>query len=77
MQSLLEHEARLRHGTFKGVDQQDAAVGHVEHTLHFTAEVAVPRSIDDVDLGAFIVDGHVLRKDRYPSFAFQVIVIQH
>ena len=77
LKRFLKHEARLRHRSFESVDQQDTAIGHVEHTFHFAAEVAVPRSINNVDFGSFIVDGNVLRQDRYPSFTFQVIVIQH
>ena len=77
LKRLLEHEARLRHWSFESVDQQDAAIGHIEHTFYLAAEVAVPRSINNVDFGSFIVDGNVLRQNRYPSFAFQVIVIQH
>ena len=47
---LLQHEARLRHGAFGGVHQQDNAVDHLEHALHLAAEVGVARGIDDVDL---------------------------
>ena len=50
-------------GTLEGVDEQQAAVGHVEHAFHFTAEVGVARSVDDVDLGVPIVDRYVLGKD--------------
>ena len=77
LQRFLQHEAGLRHGTLEGIHQQDAAVRHVEHTLHFAAEVAVSRSINNVNLGVFVVDGNVLRENRYASLAFQVVVIQH
>ena len=61
LKRLLEHEARLRHRSFESVDQQDAAVGHVEHTFHLAAEVAVSRSIDNVDFYVLVTYRNVLR----------------
>ena len=52
---LLEHESGLRHRPLKGVDQQQTAVGHIQHTLYLTAEVGVSRGIDNVDFIAFVV----------------------
>ena len=49
LQCFLQHETCLRHGAFKSVDKQDAAVGHVEHALNLASEVAVTRSVNDVD----------------------------
>ena len=61
LECLLQHEARLRHRAFEGIDKQNAAVGHVEHALHLAAEVAVPRSIDDVDFYVLVTYRNVLR----------------
>ena len=77
LQSLLQHKACLRHGSFKGIDQQNASVCHVEHTFHLSAEVGVPRSVDDVDFCALIVDGNVFREDGDAPFALQVIIVEH
>ena len=77
LQGLLQNKARLRHGTLEGVDEQQAAVGHVEHAFHFTAEVGVARSVDDVDLGVPIVDRYVLGKDGDAPLAFQIVVVEH
>lgn len=77
MECLLEHEARLRHRAFKSVDQQDTAVGHIEHTLHLAAEIGVSRGVDDIDLRAFVADRDILREDGYTALTFKVIIIEH
>ena len=77
LQRFLQHEACLRHGAFKGIYEQYAAVGHIQHTLHLTAEVTMPRSVDDVYLRTLPVDGHILRQDGDTSFPLQVVGIQH
>lgn len=42
-----------------GIDDKEYAVGHVERTLHLTAEISVSWRIDDVDLVLAIVIGIV------------------
>ena len=56
LQGFLQHEARLRHRAFEGIDEQQAAVGHIEYALHLAAEVGVSRGVYDVDFSAFIVN---------------------
>ena len=56
LQSLLQHEASLRHGTFEGINKQQTSVCHIEHTLHFSTEVRVSRSVDDINLHSLIID---------------------
>ena len=53
---FLKHEASLRHWTFKSINEQQTAVGHVEHTLHFTTEIGVSRGIYNVDFVTVVVD---------------------
>ena len=77
LQSLLQHETCLRHGTFESIDKQDTSVSHVEHALYLTTKVRVTRSIDDIDFRALIVDRHILGEDRYTSLTLQVIVIEY
>ena len=72
-QRLAEHEARLRHRAFGGVDEQDHAVDHRQHALHFTAEVGVARGVDDVDVRAFVLNRAILRQNRDAAFLFQVV----
>ena len=57
---FLQHEARLGHRALKGVDEQDAAVCHVEHALHLAAKVGVARGVYDIYLYVFVADGDIL-----------------
>ena len=77
LQGFLKHEAGLRHRTFKSVHQQNTSVGHVQDTFHFSTEVGVSRSIDNVDFCTVVIDGYVFRKNGYTSFTLQVVVIQN
>src|SRR5699024_9958025 len=49
LQGLLQHEAGLGHAALGGVHQQDHAVDHFQHPLHFAAKVGVARGVHDVD----------------------------
>jgi hypothetical protein len=75
---LGEHEARLRHRAFEGVDDEEATVGHVEHALDFAAEVRVAWGVDQVDLVFLLVarvgplDGAILRGDGDAAFTLEV-----
>ena len=77
LQSLPQDEARLRHGAFGGVDQQQDAVDHVEHPLHLAAEIGVAGRVHDVDLDVAVADRRVLRQDRDPTLALQVVRVHH
>ena len=65
------------HRALEGVDQQQTAVGHIEHALHLAAEVGVARSVYDIDFGVFVVDGNVLRENRYAALALEVVVVEN
>ena len=60
LESLLEHEACLRHRSLESVDKEYAAVGHVEDTLNLTTEIGVARGVYDVYLCPLPVDGDIL-----------------
>ena len=72
LQRLLKHEARLRHGAFGCVDQQQNAVDHLEDTLDLAGEVGVARRVDNVDLVALIVNGRVFCKDGDAALALEI-----
>ncbi|CAG9262794.1 hypothetical protein BDI4_720005 [Burkholderia diffusa] len=74
---LLRDEARLRHRTLDGVDQQQHRVDHRQHALHLATEVRVPRRVDDVDVRAFVFDRAVLRENRDPALFFDVVRVHH
>ena len=63
-------------GPFDGVDQQQAAVGHVQHALDLAAEVGVAGGVDDVDLDARVGDGGVLGEDGDAPLALQIVGVQ-
>ena len=75
--SLASHKASLRHRAFDGVDQQQHAVDHRQNAFDFTAEVCVPRGVDDVDVNAFVFNGAVLSKNRDAAFLFQRVAVHH
>jgi hypothetical protein len=77
LQRLADHEFRLRHRAFGGIDQNDRAVDHRENALDLTAEVGVTRRVDDVDAVALPLDRRRLGKDRDAAFLFQVVGIHH
>src|SRR5216684_2993015 len=73
LQCLLQDKARLRHGAFDGVDQQDAAIGHVEHALDLAAKVGMSGGVDNVNFDAAIDDGGILRQDSDAALALLVV----
>ena len=77
LQRAAEYEARLRHGAFGGVHEQDDAVDHFEHTLDLAAEVGVARRVDDVDLDALVGDGGILCENGDAALAFEIAGVHH
>ena len=77
LERLAQHEARLRHRAFGGVDEQQHAVDHLEHALDLAAEIGVARRVDDVDTVAVVVDRRVLRQDRDAALALEVVAVHH
>ena len=73
---LVQHETGLRHAAFEGVDQQQHAVRHVQHTLDLAAEIAVSGRIDNIDFHALIGHRHVLREDGDPPLPLQVVAVE-
>ena len=73
---LFEHEPRLRHRTFGGVDQHQTPVGHLHDPFDFAAEIRVSRGVDQVDFHVAVRQRDVLGQDRDAAFAFQVVRVQ-
>ena len=76
LQRPCQDGARLGHGAFDGVDQQQAAVGHVEHPLHLAAEIGVAGRVDDVDLYPRVGDRGVLGEDGDAALALQIVGVE-
>ena len=49
---------------------------HVQDTFHFSTEVAVSRSINNINFCTVVIDGYVFGENRYTTFTFQIVVIQ-
>ena len=75
-QRFLQYEARLGHGAFERIDQQQHAVAHVQDALHLAAEVGVARSVDDVDLIILVNYRDVFRENRDSAFTLKVVVVE-
>jgi hypothetical protein len=71
-----KHKLGLRHGAFLGVDDQQAAVGHVEGALHLARKVGVAGGVDDVDLVAVVVDRDGFGRDGNPALALEVAGVE-
>ena len=67
---FLKHKAGLGHRAFKGIDQKQYAVSHIEDSFHLTAKVSVPRGIDNVDFNALVVYANILGQNRNSTLAF-------
>jgi len=77
LKRLAQHKSRLRHRTFRGVDQEKTSVRHVEHPLHLAAKVRVARRVDDVDGHIAVPDRRVLGQDRDPFLTLQVVGVHN
>ena len=71
-QGLLRDKTGLRHGAFKRVDNKDDAVDHLQHALHFSAEIGVAGRVDDVDLCVLIGDCRILGQDCNSALPFNI-----
>ena len=70
---LAQDKARLRHRPLDRVDEQQHAVDHGQRALHLAAEIRVPRGVDDVDVGAAVAEGAVLRQDGDAALALELV----
>ena len=72
---LLEDKAGLRHRSVEGIDKQTDAIDHVHDPLDLARKVGMPRSVDDVDLVALVIDTRGLGQDRDAALVLQGIGI--
>ena len=77
LNGLLKHETCLWHTALECIHQKDHTIRHIEHTLHLSTEVAMARSIYDIDLHALIYNGHVFGKDRNTSLSLKIIIVKY
>ena len=76
-QRLLQHVTRLRQRPFARVHQQQHSVHHAQRAFHFSAEIAVPRRVHDIDFRVVIRHCGVFRQNRDSALALQVVRVHH
>jgi len=77
LQGLREHEFRLRHRAFRGIDKQDHAIDHMQNTFDLSAEVRMSGRVDNIDTRPLPLERGDLRQDRDAAFALQIIGVEH
>ncbi len=67
----------MRIGEHKNTHPQKPqhTIAHVQHTLHFTTKISVPRCINDVDLGALVPYSGVFGQDGNTTLTLQVVAV--
>ena len=69
---LFDDETRLRHRSFRRVDEEQHAAHHFEHALHLSRKIGVTGSVDDVYLHAAPMHGRVFCEYGYAALALQI-----
>ena len=62
----------LGHRSFKGVNDEDDTVYHLEDTLHFSAEVCVTWSVNDIDLDPFVINGCIFAQNSDSALSLDI-----
>ena len=75
LQGLADDEFRLRHRSFRSIDEDDHAIDHGEDALDLAAEIGVAGSIDDIYPIVFPGNRGCLGHDRDAALFFEVIRI--
>ena len=76
-QTLLEHEARLRHRSFAGIHQQDDGVDRLDDPFNLGGKIRVTRSIDDIDFVILVRHRTVLGVNCNAPFPFQIVAVHN
>src|SRR5690625_391247 len=82
VEALAQDETRLRHGAFKGIDNEQDGVDHAQYALDLATKVSVPRRINDVDqprcvIARFPFDGGRFRGDGDSTFFLEIVGVHH
>ena len=72
---LTQHDARLGHRAFCGVDQEQAAIRHAQDALDLATEVGVAGGVDDVELDPVVSNRRGLGEDGDPLLALEIVGI--
>ena len=74
---FLQDVAGLWERAFARIDQHHYAVDHAQRALHFAAEVAVTRRVDDVDLRVVEEQRGVLGENGDAALALQIVGVHY
>ena len=77
LECLAKHESSLRHWPFGGVDEQQSAVGHFQHTFDFATKVGVAWCVNDIDFDTFVGQRNVLCENGNSTFFFDISRIKN
>ena len=75
--SFSEDEPGLGHWAVHRVNQQQAAIGHVQDALDLAAKVGVTGGVNNINFGALINNGCIFSQDGNTFFTFEVIRIHN
>jgi hypothetical protein len=74
---MAKHKLGLGHGPFYRINQQQAAVRHVDDTFYLPTEIGMPRSINEIDINAPVHYGRILSHDGNPLFPLKGITVHY
>ena len=63
--------------TFERIYDQDNTVYHLQDTFYFAAEVRMTWSVDDVDLGIFVINSCIFGKNRDTTFPLDIVGVHN
>ncbi|KAF5033531.1 hypothetical protein DSECCO2_605710 [anaerobic digester metagenome] len=74
---FFKHKTCLRHRAFKSIHNKQNTVSHIEHALHFSSEIGVTRSVDDVYFKPFVANRNILRQNRNPALTLKIVAVKN
>ncbi len=72
LHSAAKHESRLRHRTFRRIDEKNYAVYHFKYSFDFSAEVRVSGGIYYIDLDITALNGCVFCENSDSALSFEI-----
>ena len=75
IEGFLGHEARLWHGAFLGINEQQDGIDHREYALDLTAKVGMAGGVDYIDAVVVPADCRVLGKNRDATLFLEIVGI--
>ena len=77
LEGLFQDEPGLGQRPFRGIDEEQHAIHHLERPFHLPAEIGMARRIDNIDLDPLVFDRRILCHDRNAPLPLQVDIVHH